>query len=52
MTDAFNYKFDQIIIGINNSKNFKEIINFKTIDKNKMKNFEISDTKLVDPRKW
>ena len=52
MTESFKYQFDRIIIGVNNSKNFKEIINFKTINKNKMENFEIGDTKLLDPRKW
>ena len=45
-------KHKKIIIGINNSENLKEIINFKTIDKNKMINFKISDTKLIDPRYW
>ena len=52
LSDLLNYDFDKIIIGINNSKNLKEIINFKTIDKNKMINFKISDTKLIDPRNW
>ena len=52
LSDLLNYDFDKIIIGINNSENLKEIINFKTIDKNKMINFKISDTKLIDPRNW
>ena len=52
LSDLLKYDFDQIVIGINNSENLKEIINFKTIDKNKMINFRISDTKLIDPRKW
>ena len=52
LSDLLNYDFDKIIIGINNSKNLKEIINFKTIDKNKMIKFKISDTKLIDPRNW
>ena len=51
-SDLLNYDFDKIIIGINNSKNLKEIINFKTVKKNKMINFNISDTKLIDPRNW
>ena len=50
--DKENYDFDKIIIGINNSENLKEIINFKTVSKNKMINFNISDTKLIDPRNW
>ena len=52
LSDLLNYDFDKIIIGINNSQNLKEIINFKTIKKNKMINFNISDTKLIDPRNW
>jgi len=52
LSDLLNYDFNKIIIGINNSRNLKEIINFKTIGKNKMINFNISDTKLIDPRNW
>ena len=52
LTDLQSYQFDQIIIGINNTKNLKEIINFKTINNNKMKNFMINDIRLIDPRKW
>jgi aryl-alcohol dehydrogenase-like predicted oxidoreductase len=52
LSDLMNYDFDKIIIGINNSENLKEIINFKTVTKNKMINFNISDTKLIDPRCW
>ena len=52
LSDLLIYDFDQIIVGINNSNNLKQIINFKTIDKNKMMNFKINDTKLIDPRKW
>ena len=52
LSDLLNYDFNKIIIGINNSKNLKEIINFKTIRKNKMINFNKSDTKLIDPRYW
>jgi aryl-alcohol dehydrogenase-like predicted oxidoreductase len=52
LSDLLKYDFDQIIVGINNSNNLKQIINFKTIDKNKMTNFKIDDIKLIDPRKW
>ena len=52
LSDLLNFDFDKIIIGINNSKNLKEIINFKSIKKNKMINFNISDTKVIDPRNW
>ena len=52
LSDLLNFDFDKIIIGINNSENLKEIINFKTVKKNKMINFNISDTKLIDPRNW
>ena len=49
---SMNYDFDAIVIGINSSKNLKEIINFKSISRNRMKNFEMTDTKLIDPRNW
>jgi len=52
LSDLIKYDFDKIIIGVNNSKNLKEIINFRTISKNKMINFKITDTKLIDPRNW
>ena len=52
LVNLIKYDFDKIIVGINNSKNLKEIINFKTVDKNKMINFNISDNKLIDPRNW
>ena len=52
LSDLMSYDFDKIIIGINNSKNLNEIINFKKINKNNMINFEINDTKLIDPRNW
>lgn len=51
-SDLLNYDFDKIIIGINNSKNLEEVINFRTINKKKMINFSISDKKLIDPRNW
>ena len=52
LSDLLTYDFDKIIIGINNSKNLNEIINFKKVNKNKMINFNINDTKLIDPRNW
>jgi len=52
LSDILKYDFDQIVIGVNNSDNFKEILNFKKIHKNKMTNLRISDSKLIDPRKW
>jgi len=52
LSDLLNYDFNKIIIGINNSKNLKEIINFKTIRKNKMINFNKNDKKLIDPSNW
>lgn len=52
LTDLLNYEFDNIIIGINSAKDFNEILNFKIINKKKMKNFSISDKKLIDPRNW
>lgn len=53
LTDLLTYDYDKIIIGINNYNNLNEIINFKKIKKNiKVFNFNINDTKLIDPRKW
>mgnify|MGYP000027558555 FL=1 len=52
LSDLMKYDFDQVIVGINNYNNLKQIINFKTINKNKMMNFKINDIKLIDPRKW
>ena len=52
MSDLLGYDFDQIVIGVNNYKNLEEIINFKIIKKNNMINFNINDTKLIDPRNW
>ena len=52
LNEVLKYNFDQIVIGVNNSDNFKEILNFKKINKNKMINFRINDRKLIDPRKW
>lgn len=52
MSDLLNYDFDKIIIGINSHKNLKEIIDFKIVKKNQMKNFTINDKNLIDPRYW
>ena len=52
LTDLMNYNFDKVIVGINKSENLKEIINFKSVRKNNIRNFNIDDTKLIDPRNW
>lgn len=53
LTDIINYDFDQIIIGVNNYNNLKEIINFNKINKDsKLMNFKINDIKIIDPRNW
>ena len=53
LNNLMSYDFDQIIIGINSYNNLNEIINFKEIKKNiKLIDFKLSDTKLIDPRKW
>lgn len=52
LTDLLKYDFDGIVIGINKSKNLKEIINFKKINKDKFLNMETNDLRLIDPRKW
>ena len=52
LNDLLKNDFDKIIIGINNSQNLKEIINFKKINLNNMIKFKLSDKKLIDPRNW
>ena len=52
LSDLLNHDFDQIIIGINNYDNLKEIINFKIVKNKKMLNFKKTELKLIDPRKW
>lgn len=54
LNDLLNYNFDQIIIGVNNCENLKEIVNFRKIKNKKNKIFKIknSDIKLIDPRNW
>ena len=52
LNDLLNYEFDQIIIGIKNYNNLKEIINFKKISYKKKITVKINDLKLIDPRKW
>ena len=53
LNDLLNYDFDQIIIGINNSDNLKEILNFKLLsNKVQLIDFTTKDLKLIDPRYW
>ncbi len=52
LTDLLSHDFDKIIVGINNLENLNEVINFKTVNKNKMINFRINDINLIDPRNW
>ena len=52
LTDLLNYDFDQIVIGVNNCDNLKEILNFKTKENNFFLNIKQNDLKLVDPRNW
>ena len=52
LTDLLKYDFDRVVIGINTSKNLKEILNFKKINKNKLLDMETNDLRLIDPRKW
>ena len=52
LNDLLRHDFDKIIVGVNNSENLNEIINFKKVNKNKMIYFKINDINLIDPRKW
>ena len=53
INDLINHDFDKIIIGIENFKNFKQLLNFKLLqNKNKLIDLTNNDLKLIDPRKW
>lgn len=52
LNDVKRWNFDNVILGINNQRNLKEILNFKEIKKNKIINYSINDEKLIDPRNW
>ena len=53
LSDLLDYNFDKIIIGISNSDNLKNIINFKKAkNRNKILDIKINDLKLIDPRNW
>ena len=52
ISDLLSCDFDKVIIGVNNSTNLKEIINFRKIDKKKILDLKIDDLQLIDPRKW
>lgn len=52
LSDLLYNDFDKIIIGFNNVYSFKEIINFRKINKHKLFYLKINDLELIDPRKW
>lgn len=53
INDVLKNDFDKIIIGINTKDNLKEILNFKSLNKNfKFINLETNNLNLIDPRKW
>ena len=53
LNDLLNHDFDQIIVGINNYDNLKEILDFKLIkNKDEMFDFKINNIRLIDPRNW
>lgn len=53
LNDLLNHDFDQIIVGINNYDNLKEILDFKLIkNKEEMFDFKINNIRLIDPRNW
>ena len=53
LTDLLKSDFDQIIVGINDCNNLKEIINFKKIKKSgKFFDLNKNDLNLIDPRNW
>lgn len=52
LSDIMNKEFDGIVVGINSLDNFREILNFRKINIDKIHNLKINDLKLIDPRKW
>lgn len=52
LNDLTIHDFDKIIIGVNNHKNLRQIVNFKIIQKNKMISLNTNDKNLIDPRRW
>lgn len=53
LNDLLDHDFDQIIIGINNIDNLREILNFKLIkNKDRIIDFTTNEIKLIDPRYW
>ena len=52
MTFVTKYKINKFIIGFDNLKNLKDVLNFKKIYKIDFKKFSIEDEKLIDPRYW
>ena len=52
MTFVTKYKINKFIIGFDNLKNLKDVLNFKKIYKVDFKKFSIEDEKLIDPRYW
>ena len=53
LSDLLDYKFDKIIVGINNCDNLKDVVNFKLIrNRDKMLKIKINDLNLIDPRNW
>lgn len=52
MTFVTKYKINKFIIGFDNLKNLKDVLNFKKVYKVDFKKFSIEDEKLIDPRYW
>lgn len=53
LSDLLNLDFDQIIIGLNNCANLRQIINFHKVKKNiKIERYKTHDLRLIDPRNW
>lgn len=53
INDLIQHDFDNIVVGIDNYKNLKQIINFRLLKyENILIDFTINDLRLIDPRKW
>ncbi len=52
MTFVTKHKINKFVIGFDDLKNLKDVLNFKKIYKINFKKFSIVDKKLFDPRYW
>ena len=52
MSFVNSYKINKFVIGLNDLRNFKEVLNYKKIKKINFMQFILLEKKLIDPRFW